>query len=117
MTTEIPMEMLVRFWAKTTHNKDRYPNAYHPLICHMIDVAVVTQMMWEEVLPKAAKKRIARSLGLPVDKAGLKLTGRIVAWIAGLHDLGKASPPFALRKTNQNLGRIYDDTPFALLHS
>jgi hypothetical protein len=33
----------------------------------MIDVAVVTLMMWEEVLPKATKKRLARVLGLPTD--------------------------------------------------
>jgi CRISPR-associated endonuclease/helicase Cas3 len=113
MTNEFSLEMLIRFWAKTTHDKDRYPNAYHPLICHMIDVAVVTLVMWEEVLPKAAKKRIARALGLPTDKAGLELVGRIVAWIAGLHDLGKASPPFTLRYTLQNLQKMYDATPFS----
>jgi CRISPR-associated endonuclease/helicase Cas3 len=113
MTNEIPLETLIRFWAKTTHDKDRYPNAYHPLICHMIDVAVVVLVMWEEILPKAAKKRIARSLGLPTDRDGLELAGRIVAWIAGLHDLGKASPPFTLRDTDQNLRQIYDATPFS----
>src|SRR5207249_4468273 len=101
------------FWAKTTHDKDQFPNAYHPLLCHMIDVAVVALMMWEEVLPKAAKKRIARALGLPNDKVGLELAGKMVAWIAGLHDLGKASPPFALRETAQNLKRIYDRTGFS----
>jgi CRISPR-associated endonuclease/helicase Cas3 len=114
MSAEIPMETLIRFWAKTTHDQERFPNAYHPLICHMIDVAVVTLIMWEEVLPKAAKKRIASSLGLSTDKHGRELAGRIVAWIAGLHDLGKASPPFALRETPQNIRRIYDHTLFSL---
>src|SRR5262249_47716341 len=66
-----------------------------------------------EVLPKAAKKRIARVLGLPTNKAGLVLAGKIVAWLAGLHDLGKASPPFALRETIQNLKRMYDGTGFS----
>src|SRR6266545_631052 len=119
MTNEIPLETLIRFWAKTTHDKDRYPNAYHPLICHMIDVAVVALVMWEEVLPKAAKRRIARSLGLPTDKDGLEFTGRIVAWIAGLHDLGKASPPFALRRDSQSairLHQLYQGTSFSQSH-
>ena len=53
------------FWAKTTHDKEHWPHAYHPLLCHMIDVAAVVLLMWEEVLPKAAKKRIASALGLP----------------------------------------------------
>ena len=79
----------------------------------MIDVAAVVLLMWEEVLPKAAQKRLARALGLPADKVGLELAGKMVAWIAGLHDLGKASPPFALRETAQNLKRIYDRTGFS----
>jgi len=33
-----------------------------------------------------------------------------------LHDLGKASPPFALRETTQNLKRIYDGTGFSEQH-
>ncbi|HWQ36034.1 MAG TPA: CRISPR-associated helicase Cas3', partial [Blastocatellia bacterium] len=113
------METLIRFWAKTTHDKEQYPNAYHPLICHMIDVAAVTLVMWEMVLPKAAKKRVARALGLPTDKAGLELAGRIVAWIAGLHDLGKASPPFALRSDSKSairLHQLYQNTPFHSIH-
>lgn len=119
MTSDFPIEMLIRFWAKTTHDKDRYPNAYHPLICHMIDVAAVTLVMWEEVLPKAAKKRIARALGLSTSKDGFELTGRIVAWIAGLHDLGKASPPFALRNDSKSairLHQLYQNTLFDSIH-
>jgi CRISPR-associated endonuclease/helicase Cas3 len=79
----------------------------------MIDVAMVAQVMYEEVLPKAARERIARSLRLLTDKAGLELAGKIVAWIAGLHDLGKASPPFTLRGTAQNLRQMYDATAFS----
>ena len=104
---------LFLFWAKTTHDKEHWPHAYHSLLCHMIDVAVVTLMMWEEVLPKAAKKHLAHALGLPTDEVGLERAGKMVVWIAGLHDLGKAPPPFALRETAQNLKRIYDGTRFS----
>lgn len=90
---------IIKFWAKTTHDKDKFPNAYHPLICHLIDVAVVTQELWNRVLSKAEKNRIAKALGLEND---LELAGKIVAFIAGLHDLGKCSPPFTLRGNNDS---------------
>lgn len=118
MKSNLLDDNLFIFWAKTSHASERLPRAYHPLLCHMIDVAVVTLLMGEKVLSKAAKKRIARSLGLSTDKEGLELAGRIVAWIAGLHDLGKASPPFALRgvyekgRQTYKLLDLYDEKVF-----
>jgi CRISPR-associated endonuclease/helicase Cas3 len=105
--TEITFDDLQRFWAKTTHNPEQHPHAFHPLLCHMVDVATVTSALWDNVLPRATKRRIARALGLSVEEAGT-----LVAWIAGLHDLGKASPPFAHRVTPQNIDRLYQGTPF-----
>ena len=99
------------FWAKTTHDKEN-PRAYHPLLCHMIDVAVVAREMWRQVLPEAARRRIAQAFGLDPNS---ELLEAIVAWIAGLHDLGKASPPFALRNDSpaaRELHRLYINTPF-----
>ncbi|MGH9839492.1 MAG: CRISPR-associated endonuclease Cas3'' [Blastocatellia bacterium] len=108
MTTEFPLETLIRFWAKTPKGKDkaRFPLAYHPLLCHLIDVAVVTLRMWDEVLSQAAKKRVTKALGLPMNDVGIALAGKIIAWIAGLHDLGKASPPFAWRGDNNETRRL-----------
>ncbi len=108
MTTEFPLETLIRFWAKTPKGKDeaRFPFAYHPLLCHLIDVAVVTLWMWDEVLSQAAKKRVTKALGLPMNDVGIALAGKIIAWIAGLHDLGKASPPFAWRGDNKETRRL-----------
>jgi CRISPR-associated endonuclease/helicase Cas3 len=106
---------LYRFWAKTTQDKENEPRAYHPLMCHMIDVAAVALQMWDEVLPVAAKRRIVAAFGQSHDEIGLARTGRLIAWIAGLHDLGKASPPFALRVDSPSarlLGRLYEGTPF-----
>ena len=81
MMPEIGFEDLQRFWAKTTHDPEQYPRAFHPLLCHMIDVATVTMTLWNQVLPKATKQRIARCLGLPMQDAG-----NLIAWIAALHD-------------------------------
>ena len=108
MNAEIRFEDLQRFWAKTTHDPEQHPRAFHPLLCHMTDVATVAQALWDQVLPRATKRRIARSLQLSMNEAGT-----LIAWIAGLHDLGKASPPFAHRPTTQNIHQLYDGTRFA----
>ncbi|MGA9994154.1 MAG: CRISPR-associated helicase Cas3' [Pyrinomonadaceae bacterium] len=111
MNTPHPNIDLYIFWAKTSHDAHN-PHAFHPLLCHMIDVAIVAREMWRQVLPGAARHRIAQAFGLDVDSEVLEA---IVAWIAGLHDLGKASPPFALRddsRATRNLHRLYTNTPF-----
>lgn len=95
------------FWAKTSKDKDS-PHGYHPLLCHLIDVANVAREMWQSVLPEAARASLARELGVSDEEACA-----IVAWLVGVHDLGKASPPFALRDKVEHLHRLYDDTPFS----
>lgn len=82
-------ESLLALWAKLPRGKDAAPS-YHPLLCHMIDVALVAQTMWDEVLPPAARQRLGQALDVPVDVARAW-----VAFSAGLHDVGKASPKFA----------------------
>lgn len=94
------------FWAKTSDNHFTKPNAFHPLICHLVDVAAVTQKIWQDVLPNATKERLASAFaGTKFDDQTLEKIGRLVAFIAGLHDLGKCSPPFALRGKNDKDGR------------
>jgi CRISPR-associated endonuclease/helicase Cas3 len=111
-------ETLVAFWAKTPRSEEdrrKHPNSYHPLICHLLDVAAVTQLMWAEVLSNAAKRRIAQAFNQQTNEAGLALTGKLISWIAGLHDLGKASPPFTWRADNKEtkgLMCLYTQPPF-----
>lgn len=112
---EKAMEIL-KFWAKTTHDKDKYPNGYHPLICHLIDVAAVAQELWNKVLSTAMQNRITNAFGLADD---VHAAGKLVAFVAGLHDLGKCSPPFTLRGHNEksneqtkNLLKLYENTNY-----
>lgn len=100
---------LYRFWAKTTHDAQRLPRAYHPLLCHMIDVGSVARELWRNVLPRAARRSIARSVGLSEGDAEA-----CTVWLVGLHDLGKASPPFTLREGVEQLHPLYEHTPFSL---
>ena len=82
-----PIATYQLLWAKTS----RVDGAEHthPLICHMLDVAAVAQVMWDDALTDGLRDQFAGALGL--DPAE---TGRLLAFWAGLHDLGKASPAF-----------------------
>ncbi len=55
----------------------------------MADVAAVTRVMWDTVFPPWTRCRLAEELGLEEPVAG-----EWVVYLAGLHDLGKASPAF-----------------------
>ena len=75
-------------WAKARPEAEQRAR-FHPLICHLVDVAVVAREIWESCLSAPARRRIAAGLGQ--DEAAAS------AWIAclgGLHDIGKASPAF-----------------------
>jgi CRISPR-associated endonuclease/helicase Cas3 len=82
------IRLLLALWAKLGKGAHGQ-RGFHPLICHMLDVAGVTQALWNRVLTSAARRDLAAALGLREDAAG-----RWLGFFAGLHDLGKASPAF-----------------------
>ena len=86
-------DKIIKFWAKTSKD-DKKPDAFHPLICHLIDVGTVAGALWENVLTVITKRRLAKYFGLEND---LEKAGRLTGFLIGLHDLGKCSPPFTLR--------------------
>jgi CRISPR-associated endonuclease Cas3-HD len=91
----------------------------HLLLYHLIDVGQVALLLWREVLTDSIRQRLAHILNLTVDQ-----TGRFVAFLAALHDLGKAGPAYQqkyapewLKKELQDaglgligLGKAYDKT-------
>lgn len=78
-------DRLMLFWAK----KGEAPEARYPLLCHMLDVASVTQEMWREAFHPELRQFLSGELSLGENEAGL-----LLSFWAGLHDLGKASPGF-----------------------
>ena len=80
---------LLNLWAKS-RDGEQYP-PFHPLLFHLLDVAAVTEAIWDRVLAPAAKRAIAAGLGLDTDVAAAR---RWVIFLAGAHDIGKASPAF-----------------------
>jgi CRISPR-associated endonuclease/helicase Cas3 len=75
---------VLKLWGKT---KDRNPSAteFHPLLFHLLDVGNSAWLLWQ-ILPVKFQSRIANALGLSLDSAQ-----QVLALLAGIHDLGKAS--------------------------
>lgn len=85
------MGVLKYVWGKAKkidlNNEIKY--SYHPLICHLIDVAAVAEVIWDSVLCKYLKNRLDHVLfdGIPFSK-------ELIIFLAGIHDIGKATPIF-----------------------
>jgi len=69
-----------------------------PLYQHLDDAAGVARHLWDEWAPQSVKDMIARSVGS--EDAARDL----LVWLAGVHDIGKASPAFAVQ-----VERLADD--------
>ncbi len=73
-----------------------------PLINHLLDVYSAALHLWAKILPESLKNLIATDLDLSIEQSG-----EILAYFAGLHDLGKASDYFQkkiLRKEDKYEG-------------
>lgn len=90
-------DQLLSLWGKTTEGN---PSSFHPLLFHLLDVANVARIMWNECLPPAIHRRLAKGLNLTEREAG-----GLIPVLAGLHDIGKASPPFQ-RKSEEGRQRL-----------
>ncbi|MFJ4126027.1 CRISPR-associated endonuclease Cas3'' [[Kitasatospora] papulosa] len=74
----------VRLWGKQSGLSRPYP-----VMCHLLDTGAVFQALWDVVLGDELKAAVAEALGLGVVDAR-----SVVSFWAGLHDLGKITPPF-----------------------
>ena len=73
-------------WAKSTKDD----SGWLPLWRHLADSAGVAGRLWDEWLPRSVRALISQSL--PGGEADGR---RLLVWLAGVHDLGKATPAFA----------------------
>jgi CRISPR-associated endonuclease/helicase Cas3 len=80
-----PIPTYQLLWAKTNKGNTQT----HSLIHHLIDVAQVTLALWDQSFPEATRRYFAQAMAL--DQAS---TRRWLAFVTGLHDLGKACPVF-----------------------
>lgn len=68
---------------------------YHPLICHMVDVAAVAEALWDDCLPRPVQERFCEEWALDAGS-----TRAWIAFLAGAHDLGKATPAFQAKASS-----------------
>jgi CRISPR-associated endonuclease/helicase Cas3 len=80
-------------WAKTSRNPDTHEvRDWMPLWQHLDDTAAVAGRLWDDWLPRSVRCQIAGCVGGDEERAR-----RLVCWLAGVHDVGKASPAFAVQ--------------------
>jgi CRISPR-associated endonuclease/helicase Cas3 len=78
------------WWAKRRKGiESQAEPQFHPLLFHLVDVAAVAERLWQAVLERHLMEEFARKLGVTPAVAG-----KWLAFWAGLHDFGKASPAF-----------------------
>ncbi|MFD3332199.1 CRISPR-associated endonuclease Cas3'' [Streptomyces sp. NPDC058700] len=73
-----------RLWAK-----ERGLERPYPVICHLLDTAAIFGVLWDVVLSSRSRARIADAVQLAEPEAR-----QVLSFWAGLHDLGKITPPF-----------------------
>src|SRR3989338_11488855 len=74
-------------WAKTAQDGG---NGYHPLLCHLLDVAAVAGLVWDHHLAAGLRVRLERALTARDARS-------LIVFLSGAHDVGKASPGFQKR--------------------
>lgn len=79
-------------WAKTGPEEHEWLS----LPQHMIDSAMVGQYLWKNWVSPGVRQHTENSLNLLPEE-----TAQFVSWVCGLHDVGKASVPFAAQATKQ----------------
>lgn len=100
-------EQALSVWGKSCRGDDR---VWLPLVQHLADAAAVAGLMWDRWLPSATKQLIDDSL--PGGRGGKVL----VSWLAGIHDIGKVSPAFAVQVGHlaEGMRRVGLDCPVVL---
>ncbi|MCA0437742.1 MAG: CRISPR-associated helicase Cas3' [Austwickia sp.] len=97
---------LVVLWGKTGDG-----DTWLPLWQHLEDAAAVAGLLWDHWLPDSAKDHIAAALPGGHDDGRILLT-----WLAGVHDIGKATPAFQIKadRTSRHLSDRVRDAGFDL---
>src|SRR5438874_13816168 len=85
------------FWAKL--GSVTWPDEYHPVICHLIDVGQVARRLWDRVFRRQIRAWAATRLGLADEQAA----GAWLAFWAAAHDIGKVSPCFQAQGKTERL--------------
>lgn len=80
-------------WAKSVRdpNQSMMLTEWLPLHQHLDDSAGVAGLLWDEWAPRSIKNLLSQVFG------GESPARQLLVWLAGTHDVGKASPAFAVQ--------------------
>lgn len=96
MDDDVPKELSAAarsVWAKTCMDPQTHEVVdWMPLWRHLDDTAAVAGRLWDEWVPRSVRAEIARALSDDETRAR-----RLLVWLAGIHDVGKATPAFAVQ--------------------
>ena len=76
-----------QLWAKTGSGE-----SWHPLGAHLVDTTFTAQRLWSDWLSPRCRVWLSEPFGHDQERAGAYF-----AWLAGCHDLGKATPAFQIQ--------------------
>jgi len=87
--------MREELWAKKSGLGETYP-----LFAHMLDSAAIGKFLFEKWLRPELQVHIDEEIGSDISNA--------VAWLIGIHDLGKANPLFQYQpgQTEHEWGKV-----------
>ncbi|MEV2274998.1 CRISPR-associated helicase Cas3' [Nocardiopsis sp. NPDC049922] len=96
-----PPPLVPVLWGKTGElDPSLSDDAWHPLVSHMVDSVHVAGQVWDHYLSGAVRS----ALGPPGTARAL------FAWLAGLHDIGKATP-HVQRLSTRHWERVEERAP------
>lgn len=91
-----------QLWAKTGSGQ-----MWHSLGAHLVDATLVAARLWSDWLSPRSREWLSEPFGGDEERGGA-----FFSWLAGCHDLGKASPAFQIQV--EWLAQPLRDTGFAL---
>jgi CRISPR-associated helicase Cas3/CRISPR-associated endonuclease Cas3-HD len=77
-------------WAKTSYDDETREHRWLPLWQHLDDAGAVAGRLWDSWLTPSVRALCAEALG------GERRARGVATFLAGVHDVGKATPAFAL---------------------
>lgn len=101
-TSDVTGLALASVWAKTYWDDEARVGYWLPLWQHLDDCGGVAGRLWDQWLPPSARDTLSGAFGGP-DQAR-----RAVCFLAGVHDVGKATPAFAVQ-ARRGFGVLADD--------
>jgi len=89
--TDVLSEAARSVWGKSWPQGTAALEVWNPLWRHLQDSAAVAARLWDGWLPRAVRAQIADAVG---DEAAART---LLVFLAGVHDIGKATPAFAVQ--------------------